>query len=77
MHCMDKGSSLKLSLMIFGSYIVIMIMLISIYVHVCMYCIFLEGHQGSSLFYANDYVYTCVYVCHCLTGSLEIMIVLL
>ena len=61
-----KGISLKINLMISGNYVVIMIVMMSIYVYmyVCM-----SFHQGLCLFYANMYIYICMYVCCCLTES--------
>lgn len=43
MCCMDKGSSLNLDLMISGNYIMIIIMLMSIYEYMCVYMLCFTG----------------------------------
>jgi len=59
MCCMRKGSSLNLDIMIFGNYVVIMIMLMSIcvYMCVCMYVIY------DTVIMDHDYFMLMFYVC--------------
>jgi len=67
MCCTDKCISLNLDLFIFGNFVLIMIMLMTICIHVCMYVLVSHGYHGSCLFYANVYIYIHMHECHYIT----------
>lgn len=73
MMCMDKGGSINLDLMISSNYVVIMIMLTCLYVYMYI-CMFLFEW----VIKYHDYfimIFVCMYVCHCVRGSLGIILV--
>lgn len=66
----DKGSSLNLDFMLFGIYVVIMIMLMFIYVDMCvwMYVMFdgvIMDHDCLML------MFVCIYVCVCIKENFK------
>ena len=71
MLCTDKGSSLNIELMIYGNYVVIMIILTSIYVYmyVCMPLSdrVVKDHDCLMLMFVC--IYVCMYVCSFMTRS--------
>lgn len=77
MLLMDKGSSINLDLMLLSNYVVIMIIMMSIYVY--MYaCMSLsdrvvKDHNFFMLVFL--YKYVSMYLCHYLTGLLRIILV--
>lgn len=91
MHCMNKGSSLNLDLMISSNYIVIMITLMSICVYQCMYVmsnkVIMDHDYFMLMFYACMYIvdrldhyyfmlmFICMYVYVCISLSDRVMII--
>lgn len=63
MLCMDKGSSLNVDLMISGNYVVITIMLMSIYVYICACKSLTDRDISDHDCFMNKCLYVYMYVC--------------